>query len=70
MNRSLASPVRIDIRSRRAGGLVSFVEAVLSWQDRARQRRLLATMDDRLLRDVGVTRADIAIEAAKPFWRA
>jgi uncharacterized protein YjiS (DUF1127 family) len=70
MNRTLASPIRIDIRSRRPGGLLAFVEAVFAWQDRARQRQLLARMDDRLLRDMGLTRADIAIEADKPFWRA
>lgn len=70
MNRTLASPIRIDVRSRRPGGLVAFVEAVLAWQDRARQRQLLARMDDRLLRDMGLTRTDIAIEAEKPFWRA
>jgi uncharacterized protein YjiS (DUF1127 family) len=69
MNRSLASPIRIDVRSRRPGGFVFFVEAVLAWQDRIRQRQQLALMDDRLLRDLGLTRADVAIESAKPFWR-
>ena len=70
MNRTLASPLRIDARSRRPGGLIAFVEAMLAWQDRLRQRQVLATMDDRLLRDMGVTRAEVAAEAEKPFWRA
>ena len=40
------------------------------WQDRSRQRRLLAGMDDRLLRDIGVSRAQAKAEANKPFWMA
>jgi uncharacterized protein YjiS (DUF1127 family) len=36
---------------------------------RRRQRRALAELDDRLLRDIGVTRYDVAREASKPFWR-
>jgi uncharacterized protein YjiS (DUF1127 family) len=39
------------------------------WLQRCRQRRALARLDDRLLRDIGVTAADAAAEAAKPFWR-
>ncbi|MEX2201117.1 MAG: DUF1127 domain-containing protein [Dongiaceae bacterium] len=37
--------------------------------DKARQRRALARLDDAALRDIGLTRADAAKEAAKPFWR-
>jgi uncharacterized protein YjiS (DUF1127 family) len=36
---------------------------------RARQRRLLAALDDRTLRDIGVTRSDAGAEANKPFWQ-
>ena len=36
---------------------------------RARQRRALAALDDRLLRDIGGTRAAARFEARKPFWR-
>ena len=37
--------------------------------ERARQRRALANLDGRLLRDVGLTPADVRHEIAKPFWR-
>ena len=37
--------------------------------DRVRQRRALAALDDRLLRDIGVTARDAAQETGKPFWR-
>ncbi len=40
------------------------------WYDRARQRRHLAMLDDRLLRDIGVDRATVMEEVSKPFWRA
>jgi uncharacterized protein YjiS (DUF1127 family) len=43
---------------------------ILDWQDRSRQRYLLQTYDDHMLRDIGLSRADVAREAGKPFWRA
>lgn len=44
-------------------------EAALRAHSRARQRRHLAQMDDRLLRDIGIDRAQAMAEADKPFWR-
>jgi uncharacterized protein YjiS (DUF1127 family) len=43
-------------------------EAVATWHDRARQRRHLAALDDNLLKDIGLTRVDVARETSKPFW--
>lgn len=37
---------------------------------RRRSRRMLARLDDRMLRDIGVSRNEARIEAAKPFWQA
>jgi uncharacterized protein YjiS (DUF1127 family) len=53
-----------------AGGLRAFGAVVRTWFDRSRQRRALAELDDRLLRDIGLTRAQAEREAAKPFWCA
>jgi uncharacterized protein YjiS (DUF1127 family) len=39
-------------------------------RQRSRSRSELAAMDDATLRELGVTRAQAAFEAAKPFWRA
>ncbi len=39
------------------------------WWDRARQRHHLLQLDDRLLKDVGLTRAGVEREVAKPFWK-
>ena len=40
------------------------------WHQRARQRRQLMRLDDKLLKDIGLTRCDAETEATKPFWRA
>jgi uncharacterized protein YjiS (DUF1127 family) len=44
--------------------------AVLAgWIERARQRRCLADLSDRSLKDIGISRYDALHEARKPFWR-
>ncbi|TDJ66959.1 MAG: DUF1127 domain-containing protein [Proteobacteria bacterium] len=45
------------------------VVTAFGWWDRARQRHHLLQLDDRLLKDVGLTRAGVEREAAKPFWQ-
>lgn len=49
--------------------LIRAMEALLAWQDRARERQKLGQLDGRLLRDIGVDRATADAEAYKPFWR-
>jgi uncharacterized protein YjiS (DUF1127 family) len=39
------------------------------WIERARQRRCLAGLSDRSLKDIGISRCDALREARKPFWR-
>jgi uncharacterized protein YjiS (DUF1127 family) len=45
------------------------VDRALLWADRARQRRQLAELNDYMLRDIGLTRADVAAEIRKSFWQ-
>jgi uncharacterized protein YjiS (DUF1127 family) len=40
-----------------------------TWLSRREERVDLATLDDRQLRDIGITRDQALAEAAKPFWR-
>ncbi len=49
-------------------GILFFWETVLSWLETHRQRRALARLDDRALRDIGISRADVWQEVNRPFW--
>jgi uncharacterized protein YjiS (DUF1127 family) len=42
----------------------------VTWRRRLRERRELATMDERTRHDLGLTAFDALYEARKPFWRA
>ena len=42
---------------------------IAEWIERVRERQALATLDERMLRDIGVTRAEAVRECEKPFWR-
>ena len=57
-------------REAQMGLVARGVDALLSWTDRTRQRRHLAELDDRLLRDIGISRADVEAEVSRPFWRS
>ena len=65
---SLAAP-----RLTPAGGFGRLVTTALTrfseWQERAEQRTHLAGMDERMLKDIGVTQVDAVREATKPFWK-
>jgi uncharacterized protein YjiS (DUF1127 family) len=39
------------------------------WFIRAKSRHALAMLSDHMLRDIGLTRADVERELMKPFWR-
>jgi len=47
-----------------------FIALIVTWQSRAQQRRELLDADSRVLRDLGLSKAEVAAEASKPFWRA
>ena len=49
--------------------LSNAVDFLLRCYDRSRQRRALERLDDAMLRDLGLSRADVMREADKPFWR-
>jgi uncharacterized protein YjiS (DUF1127 family) len=40
-----------------------------AWRARVAERNVLLGLDERMLRDIGVTKLDIWQEASKPFWR-
>jgi uncharacterized protein YjiS (DUF1127 family) len=46
------------------------VRTVELWRRRAAMRGDLACLDDRMLKDIGMSREQALAEARKPFWRA
>jgi uncharacterized protein YjiS (DUF1127 family) len=49
--------------------IVRRAEVLLTWLERVRQRRHLGQLSDHMLKDIGLSRADVERETAKPFWR-
>lgn len=59
----LRHPVSVE-----ANGSARLLNTVRLWFARVEQRRLLLDMDDRRLRDLGLTRGDAVRESLKGFW--
>jgi uncharacterized protein YjiS (DUF1127 family) len=50
------------------GLVISAIEYLAHLQSRARERHDLQMLDDRALKDIGITRADVDHELSKPIW--
>lgn len=75
VNRQDGALLRADYRigpatpSMRAATLTEAVlQRLVRMLMRRRTRRALKDLDDRLLRDIGLTRDQARAEASKPFW--
>lgn len=51
-------------------GMTRLSDQLLTWQQRARDRRSLQRLDAHMLHDIGLSAADVDREASKPFWRS
>jgi uncharacterized protein YjiS (DUF1127 family) len=51
------------------GRLQRLLDQLPVWLERSRQRRQLGKMDDRMLRDIGVSRSMAFVETQKWFWQ-
>lgn len=58
---TVAAPMRIGHR---------FRHTIALWRARAEERKALAEMDHRDLRDIGLSPGEAFAEAGKPFWIA
>jgi uncharacterized protein YjiS (DUF1127 family) len=52
----------------RLGLADKIVAKLLLWKRIAAQREELSKMSDELLKDIGISRAEAAYEAQRPFW--
>ena len=50
-------------------GLNRVFAALHEWRRRSHDRAELARFDERMLSDIGITRADVWHEINEPFWR-
>ena len=50
-------------------GVVGLFNRVSEWAERRRARNHLYQMPDYILSDIGVSRAEVAAEYEKPFWK-
>tara|TARA_R110002096_G_scaffold189927_1_gene370734 strand:- start:995 stop:1240 length:246 start_codon:yes stop_codon:yes gene_type:complete len=54
----------------RIEALVQMISNTLSqWASRSRDRRHLASMNERMLQDIGLSRGSLEIELSKYFWQ-
>jgi len=52
-----------------AGTFEVLGQILATWRRRANERRELANLDARSIRDLGLSAGQIQFEASKPFWR-
>jgi len=45
------------------------LDVLYEWRARTAERHAMRSLDDRMLRDIGLSRADLERELHKPFWR-
>ena len=50
-------------------GVETVIDGFVTWQRRHKDRMHLMSLDDRLLRDIGISYVEVDKESSKPFWR-
>ena len=60
---------RVTAAPRRPTAMARLQALLRLWRRRVRERRALAEFTDRDLRDLCLSRVDVQLELAKPFWR-
>ena len=52
-----------------AGAFTTFSQTLATWRQRALDRRELARLDRRSIRDLGLSEGDVQFEINKAFWQ-
>lgn len=58
-----------SIMQRTEAAAKAFIVTLSTWSSRMEDRRQLALMSDRLLSDIGISRAEVSVEVDKYFWQ-
>jgi uncharacterized protein YjiS (DUF1127 family) len=69
LHRTAESPFVCAQNRQAAGWLALSVDTIRCWAHRIRVRDALAELDEHMLKDIGLTRADIEVERSKYFWQ-
>ncbi|MCW5772892.1 MAG: DUF1127 domain-containing protein [Rhodospirillaceae bacterium] len=62
-----SKPLGIGAKVRRV--IYNVLNFLVIIQERAEQRKVLGELDERMLKDIGVSRSDAYRESVKPFWQ-
>ena len=69
-HRIVSQPVRRRaLRDQLKDAVIRLHARLSEWRQASRSRAELAKLDERMLRDIGLTRVDVWREINKPFWR-
>jgi uncharacterized protein YjiS (DUF1127 family) len=60
---------RIRAPARARGAAAAGLGRVLRWHELARRRRALLTLNERMLKDLGISRAEAERQESRPFWQ-
>ena len=69
-SRAFPGPSRADYRRRITVWISKVPTLLLVWQRRYMERQDMASFNEHMLRDIGLSHEDLAREIAKPFWHA
>lgn len=64
-----AAPARASAPASRRGLYAGLRHAIAEWRARVHGRRLVAQLDDHMLRDIGIDPARVWQETGKWFWQ-
>ena len=52
----------------RPGRLIALIDRFLDWRERVRQRRHLSALNLHMLKDIGLSTAEVEAELSKGYW--